>query len=63
MPKPRKGESQSDFISRCMGDLEAKRTRPKQDERLGLCYGLWAQAKEDDDYEEESGEEVGETDD
>lgn len=45
MPTPRSGETRNEFVSRCMSDPEAKRTRPNRDERLGLCNGLFDQAR------------------
>lgn len=56
MPKPRKGEKKSDFVSRCMSDPEAKRIKPKPDERLGFCFGLWEQAVENEDFEDNTNE-------
>lgn len=41
MPKPRKNEKESDFISRCMGDAEAKSDFPNKDQRLAFCYSTW----------------------
>lgn len=43
MPRPRKGEKEADFIGRCMASAEARRDKPGQTERLGMCYGLWRQ--------------------
>ena len=37
MPKPRKGEKRDKFISRCMGDSEAKTDFPDHDQRLAFC--------------------------
>ena len=37
MPKPRKGEKRDKFISRCMGDSEAKTDFPDRDQRLAFC--------------------------
>lgn len=47
MPRPRKNESVGDFVSRCMGSAEAQKTKPNGKERLGMCYGLYKQAKEE----------------
>jgi hypothetical protein len=41
MPSPRKGEKRDDFISRCMGDSEAKSDFPKQDQRFAFCNSQW----------------------
>lgn len=37
MPSPRSGETRSDFVSRCMGDAEAKADFPSTDQRLAFC--------------------------
>ena len=39
LPKPTPGESQKDFIARCMSD--AKSEFPDQDQRLAVCYTQW----------------------
>lgn len=38
LPKPNKGESQSDFVSRCMGDEMMKSDYGDQKQRLAVCY-------------------------
>lgn len=46
-PTPRKGESERDFISRCMSDPVMKRDYPKEagedqaKQRLAVCYRQW----------------------
>lgn len=41
MPSPpRKGESQQDFISRCISYLR-KREGKSADQAAGQCYGMW----------------------
>lgn len=45
MPKPRKGEKKQDFISRCMGDDESKKTFPNQKQRAAFCYSQWKRKK------------------
>jgi hypothetical protein len=52
MPKPHAGESQDDFISRCMADPEARRDHPGQKERAGFCYGMWKQHAKDADLKD-----------
>lgn len=44
MPKPRKGETRDDFISRCMSDEESKRSFPGTDQRLAVCNSVWVGA-------------------
>lgn len=41
LPTPRKGEKKDEFVSRCMGDEEARRTFPDQQQRAGVCYSQW----------------------
>lgn len=41
MPTPSGNESESQFISRCMGDAEARRDFPEDDQRLAFCYSQW----------------------
>ncbi len=41
--KPRGGEKQQDFISRCISEEVSAGT--PQDEAQGKCYGIWRQAK------------------
>lgn len=41
MPTPRSDESESDFISRCMGDSEAMEDFPEPDQRLAFCYSKY----------------------
>ncbi len=46
MPSPSPGESQKDFISRCMGDPEARQTFPNDKVRAGFCYTQWRRRKQ-----------------
>lgn len=41
MPSPRKDESQSDFVHRCMTSAEAKRQYPDEEQRISFCYSQW----------------------
>jgi hypothetical protein len=41
IPKPSKGEKESDFISRCMGNAVMVKDYPKQKQRAGVCYTQW----------------------
>jgi len=38
LPKPNQGERRDDFISRCMGNSEAKKEFPDNEQRLGVCF-------------------------
>ena len=40
-PEPREGESEDDFISRCMSDKYIQEDLPEQDQRLAVCYQQW----------------------
>lgn len=44
MPKPKKGESKKEFISRCMGYDDMQKY--DQDQRLAICYSYWEEKKE-----------------
>lgn len=41
MPSPRKGETKQAFVSRCMGDSEARRTFKDRKQRAAFCYSQW----------------------
>jgi len=45
LPKPREGEDEEEFISRCMGDDEANEEFPEQEQRAGYCYTAWEDNK------------------
>lgn len=45
MPKPNKGEAQNDFLSRCMGDAEARGDFPDQAQRAAFCHSQWRRRK------------------
>ena len=47
-PRPHKGESRDDFIGRCMSDDVMKREKPDQQQRLGMCFGIWNGKKLED---------------
>ena len=44
IPKPKSGESEKDFISRCMGD-PVMVDEYEQDQRAAICYSAWRRAK------------------
>ena len=46
MPKPNKGESKDDFISRCVSDDEMMEKFPEQKQRLAVCYTYFEKANE-----------------
>jgi len=41
IPKPKKGEKEQKFISRCMGDKIMNKEYPDQKQRAGVCYTQW----------------------
>lgn len=49
MPKPKKGESKNDFISRCMGYDDMQKYEQKQ--RAAICYSYWRKKDESIDME------------
>lgn len=44
LPKPRTGESQDDFMGRCMGDSNVQQDFPKQPQRVAVCMSQWRRA-------------------
>lgn len=44
IPRPAKGETESNFISRCMGDSVMTAEYPEQKIRSGVCYTSWKEA-------------------
>lgn len=49
MPKPKKGESKDEFISRCMGYDDMQKYDQKQ--RAAICYSYWDRKDETIDME------------
>lgn len=45
IPKPNEGESQKDFISRCMANPTMNSDYPENDQRAAVCYSAWKDAK------------------
>ena len=45
MPTPRADETQDVFVSRCMGDAEARKDFPEQKQRSAVCFSMWRRAK------------------
>jgi HK97 family phage prohead protease len=43
MPKPETGETEDDFISRCMSSDEAQTDFPDEDQRFAVCSSMWAE--------------------
>jgi len=41
LPKPKTGEKQQDFISRCMSNPTMKKEFPEQKQRLAVCFSQW----------------------
>ena len=41
MPKPKKQETQKQYISRCVSDPEMESKYPDQEQRLTICYSYW----------------------
>jgi uncharacterized protein len=45
MPDPMMGESQDDFIERCMANDEANEDFPDAPQRLAFCFSKWEQSR------------------
>lgn len=41
MPKPSSGETQQEFVSRCMGDEAMRSEFPEQEQRAAVCHTQW----------------------
>ena len=46
LPKPKDGESQDDFISRCMSNDTMKKDYTDNDQRLAVCFSQWKKKDE-----------------
>lgn len=47
IPKPRDGESEQDFMGRCMGDSTMKNDFPDNNQRVAVCMTAWNRKSED----------------
>jgi hypothetical protein len=45
LPTPNEGESEQDFISRCMGNETMNEDFPEQEQRSAVCYRQWREKK------------------
>jgi hypothetical protein len=48
MPAPVAGETQREFIARCMSDYEAVEDFPESDQRLAFCFSKWEESKDNE---------------
>lgn len=46
MPTPNESETESEFVSRCMGDDEAVEEFPDEEQRVAYCYAVWRRQDE-----------------
>lgn len=46
MPTPAAGESQNEFVARCMGDSESRQDFPNAQQRIAFCYSVWESEQE-----------------
>jgi len=46
MPEPTDGESEQEFVDRCMGDEEAIQTFPDSEQRAAFCHSQWDESRE-----------------
>lgn len=51
LPTPRSGETENDFVSRCMGDETMKKEFDDQKQRAAVCYSQYKQKKESKMYD------------
>ena len=45
MPKPNKGESESDFVSRCIPVVIEEGTTKDPKQAAAICHSLWSEGK------------------
>lgn len=45
VPKPRKGESRSDYVSRFMANEAMRKEFPKQAQRSAVAHSTWRRSK------------------
>ena len=57
LPSPNKGESQKDFMSRCMGDDVMVKEYPDDKQRFAVCAKQWEEGRADESYEERTANE------
>ncbi len=53
LPKPKSGESQDKFVSRCMSNAQVKKDFPDKDQRLAVCFSQFRKKRELDLNEED----------
>lgn len=44
IPTPRRGETEDDFIARCMGNATMNEDYPEQEQRAAVCFRQWREA-------------------
>ena len=47
MPKPLPGQSQDDFISKCVPEVLNDGTAETPEQAVAICYSMWEEAKKD----------------
>jgi hypothetical protein len=47
IPKPKKGDTQQAFVSRCMGNDTMAKDYPNQGQRAAICYQAWNETRRD----------------
>ena len=59
IPKPKKGQKEQEYMSRCMGDETMKKEFPDQKQRVAVCLTQVRRSKasgEDPDWEQDAGD-------
>lgn len=49
--KPSAGETEDDFISRCMGDSQMNAEFPDQEQRAAVCYSYWREGFGEENFD------------
>lgn len=49
LPKPRKFETEDEFVSRCVSNETMESEYPDKDQRLAVCYNLYGEQGEQEE--------------
>ncbi len=49
MPTPKKGESEKEFVGRCIPFMMHEHPDMKQDQAIAVCYSMFRESKKDEE--------------
>lgn len=56
MPTPRPGESEREFIERCVRQVLEDGTTDDPDQAVAICYSIWRRERQDNSDNNDGGE-------